>query len=159
MLVRVPPEAPAQDAIAEIHDHRTKPGNGEWVVEADITACFDVPSHCPFCCWGLVEETAVGGVYPDPQALSASGADVDGANSPRLTRCNTVWRETPSALVASRIGSQPGGASLDEAGAQLVGEADVPGCAWGELLAGDEAVVAASGARWREPRRGSGRPR
>ena len=33
-----------------------------------------------------------------------------GCSSPRLTRCNTVWRETPSVIVASSIGSQPSGA-------------------------------------------------
>ena len=32
-------------------------------------------------------------------------------SSPRLTRCNRVWRETPWARMASRTGSQPAGAS------------------------------------------------
>ena len=34
------------------------------------------------------------------------------SSSPRLTRCNTVWRETPSAFIASRIGMKPSLASL-----------------------------------------------
>ena len=34
------------------------------------------------------------------------------SSSPRLTRCNTVWRETPSALIASRMGMKPSPASL-----------------------------------------------
>jgi transposase len=32
-------------------------------------------------------------------------------SSPRLTRCNRVWRDTPWARMASRTGSQPAGAS------------------------------------------------
>src|SRR5271163_1930947 len=34
------------------------------------------------------------------------------SSSPRLTRCNTVWRETPSAFIASRTGMKPSPASL-----------------------------------------------
>ena len=33
------------------------------------------------------------------------------SSSPRLTRCNTVWRETPRIRIASTIGTYPGGAS------------------------------------------------
>ena len=32
-------------------------------------------------------------------------------SSPRFTRCKTVWRETPRAMVASSMASQPGGLS------------------------------------------------
>jgi RNA-directed DNA polymerase len=35
----------AQDAIAEIHRFTSKPSNYEWVVEGDITACFDNVDH------------------------------------------------------------------------------------------------------------------
>src|ERR1700692_640999 len=34
------------------------------------------------------------------------------SSSPRLTRCHTVWRETPSAFIASRMGKKPSPASL-----------------------------------------------
>ena len=63
------------------------------------------------------------------------------SSSPRLTRCNTVWRETPSARIASTHRQQPAGASSTKQGAKLVGDADAPRGAGGELLAGDEAVV------------------
>ena len=33
------------------------------------------------------------------------------SSSPRFTRCNTVWRETPSMRMASTIGTNPAGAS------------------------------------------------
>ena len=45
----------------------------------------------------------------DIDAFSAASADVDGASSPRLTRCKTVWRETPSARIASRMARKPSG--------------------------------------------------
>lgn len=35
----------AQDAIAEIHHYTRKPGTYEWVIEGDITACFDNVDH------------------------------------------------------------------------------------------------------------------
>ena len=35
----------AQDAIAEIHRFTSNPSNYEWVVEADIEACFDRIAH------------------------------------------------------------------------------------------------------------------
>ena len=38
----------AQDAIAEIHVFTSPPHVYEWVVEGDIQACLDSPSHCSF---------------------------------------------------------------------------------------------------------------
>ena len=35
----------AQDAIAEIHHFTSRPSNYEWVIEGDITACFDHVDH------------------------------------------------------------------------------------------------------------------
>jgi RNA-directed DNA polymerase len=39
------PNRRAQDAIAEIHLFTSRPSNYEWVVEADIAACFDEIDH------------------------------------------------------------------------------------------------------------------
>ena len=48
MLVRVPaPNRRAHDAIAEIHYLASRPRNYEWVLEADIRACFDEIGHVP----------------------------------------------------------------------------------------------------------------
>jgi RNA-directed DNA polymerase len=44
----------AQDAIAEIHHLTSKPGAYEWVIEGDITACFDNVDHQVL--MGLVEQ-------------------------------------------------------------------------------------------------------
>ena len=35
----------AQDAIAEIHHDSSRPSNYEWVIEGDISACFDTIDH------------------------------------------------------------------------------------------------------------------
>jgi RNA-directed DNA polymerase len=39
------PKRRAQDAIAEIHHLASPNRNYEWVLEADITACFDEIDH------------------------------------------------------------------------------------------------------------------
>lgn len=39
------PARRAQDAIAEIHHFTSRPSNYEWVIEGDITACFDSVDH------------------------------------------------------------------------------------------------------------------
>ena len=56
---------------------------------------------------GVVSNRAGFGLWDQySQAFSASVADVERlASSPRLTRCNTVWRETPRARIASTIGT------------------------------------------------------
>ena len=63
------------------------------------------------------------------------------SSSPRLTRCNTVWRETPRIRIASTIGTYPAGRVFDEQGAELVVDADSPRGAGGVLFAGDEPVA------------------
>ena len=67
----------AQDAIAEIHHFSSK--SYEWVLEGDITACLDSASHCPLGAGEGVKQPAVGLWDLDAQALSPSGAHVDGA--------------------------------------------------------------------------------
>src|SRR5450631_2367001 len=61
-------------------------------------------------------------------------------SSPRLTRCNTVWRETPRARIASNIGTYPGGASSTNR-AEFVVDTDPPRRAGGVLLAADDPVT------------------
>ena len=45
MLLRVPSQAPSPGRIAEIHHLASPNRNYEWVLEADITACFDEIDH------------------------------------------------------------------------------------------------------------------
>jgi retron-type reverse transcriptase len=45
MLLQVPSQAPSQDVIAEIHHLPSPNQNYKWVLDADITACFDEIDH------------------------------------------------------------------------------------------------------------------
>jgi hypothetical protein len=61
------------------------------------------------------------------------------ASSPRLTRCNTVWRETPSAHCLAHRQEVLTGITV-EAILEVFGEANTPRCARCRLLAGNNAV-------------------
>ena len=87
----------------------------------------------------------------DTQAFPASGADVDGVEFAALDTLH-------QGLAGDAVGEgglehrQPAfGGVVDEQRADVVGEADAPGRAGGELLAGDEPVAepAVQGGRWR----------
>jgi hypothetical protein len=105
------PNRSTHDAVAEIHHLASEPSNYHWVLEADIKACLDAWSHCSCRClmgqnrpsWAW--DTLMRKPFRRPVRRWTAGS------SPRLTRCNTVCRETPRALVASCIASQPSGAS------------------------------------------------
>ncbi len=134
------PKRSAHQALEALSARRLSQGRA-WVLDADIKACFDAPSHCLFRCWGVVEEARVGGVYPDPQAFSASGADVDGFEFAALDTLQHGLAGHAEGVGGLEHGQPAGRGVVDEAVAQLVGEADAPRGAGGELFAGDEAVV------------------
>jgi len=71
----------AHDAIAEVRHFTSR--SYEWVVEADIEACLEPSTHCLRVHGGGVEQP-FGGRNPDPQALSAAAADVDGGRARRV---------------------------------------------------------------------------
>jgi RNA-directed DNA polymerase len=88
----------AHDAIAEIHQFGTH--GYRWVLDADIEAALDPWSHCSFAdchdqnswSWGL--GSSIRRPFMRPVRVRTA------RSSPRFTRCNTVWRETPRARVA-----------------------------------------------------------
>src|SRR6266536_5828208 len=61
--------------------------------------------------------------------------------SPRFTRCNTVWRDTPIFIVVFQHGQIVGRCLLDEACPQLIGDSNLPGRSWRYLLTGDETII------------------
>ena len=75
-----------------------------WVVDADLKSSLETSSHCtPFHeglskRLGWLSNTLIRIPFRLPRRTWTAGS------SPRFTRCNTVWRETPSILVASSIG-------------------------------------------------------
>jgi len=84
---------------------------GEAVFDLDFHAVMAWASHCSFAdCGGQNRHSsACGGSIRRPFARPVRMWTA--CRSPRLTRCNSVWRDTPWARMASRTGSQPVGAS------------------------------------------------
>jgi hypothetical protein len=102
--------APAGAATPPCNKVVDRLDGAHWFIGGDIADCLDSSSHCPLAAGERVQQPAVAGWDLDTQALSPAGAHVDGTQLAALTRCNTVWRDTPSAMVASSTGSQPSGA-------------------------------------------------
>jgi transposase len=83
----------------------------EAIFDLDFHAIMAWASHCSFAdCVGQNSPVwAGGGSIRRPFARPVRMWTA--CSSPRLTRCNSVWRDTPWARMASRTGSQPAGAS------------------------------------------------
>src|SRR6266571_1318300 len=83
----------------------------EAIFDLDFHAVMVWASHCSFAdCGGQNRPVwAGGGSIRRPFARPVRTWTA--CRSPRLTRCNRVWRDTPWARMASRTGSQPTGAS------------------------------------------------
>jgi RNA-directed DNA polymerase len=94
------PNRRAHDAVAEVRYLASRPRDYEWIVEGDIKACLDAWSHCSFAdchdqnswSWGL--GSSIRRPFMRPVRVRTA------RSSPRFTRCNMVWRETPRARVA-----------------------------------------------------------
>jgi retron-type reverse transcriptase len=92
----------AQQAVIEVEELLFR-GHPE-VVDADLADYLDPVSYCP-----LVDEAHANSSAGRVNTLILSPfcrprVTWTASISPRLTRCNTVCRETPSALIASRMG-------------------------------------------------------
>lgn len=91
-----------KDALREV-DRLLKDGN-TFVVDADLKSYLDPASYCPQVHevavnnWGWRSITLIRSPFCLPRTTCTA------SSSPRLTRCNTVWRETPSIRIASRMG-------------------------------------------------------
>src|SRR5215469_6716984 len=82
-----------------------------YLLDADVRDFLEGTAYCPLVheigskrpgCWPI---TLIRRPFCLPRMTWTA------ASSPRLTRCNTVWRETPSARIASRIGRKSSPAS------------------------------------------------
>jgi hypothetical protein len=89
----------ALDALAAGIAHRKV----NWILDADIRAFLETASQCPLVharglkrsgCWSM---TLMHKPFLLPQRTWTA------ASSPLLTRCNTVWRDTPRRSMASRM--------------------------------------------------------
>jgi len=92
----------AHDAVREAQ--RYVQDGRWWVVDVDLEKFLDAASYCPpgvdasYTRLGCVSKTLMRKPLRRPHRTWRAWS------SPRLTRCNTVWRETPSRIVASSIG-------------------------------------------------------
>ena len=112
-----------------------------WFIEGDISDCLDPWSYCSFADFRVQKRLSCGVGTSIRRPFLRPVLVRTARSSPRLTFCNTVCRETPSARLAYCEGEPAVGRVVGEHAAQLAGEADLPGRAGGDLLAGDEAVV------------------
>jgi hypothetical protein len=133
------PRRRAQDAIAEIHHFCSR--SYEWVLEGDITACFDAPSHCPLRCWCFVEEGWTRPIHLDSQAFSAARAHVDGLELAALYTLQHRLARHAESKGCLQHGHEPRRCLVDEPVAKLLRHADAPRRSRCELFAGDEAVT------------------
>jgi len=82
-----------------------------WILDADITGFLDTASYYPhghevgLNSWGWRSITLIRSPFCLPRTICTA------SSSPRLTRCNTVWRETLSTRIASRMGRKSSPAS------------------------------------------------
>lgn len=97
------PQRSTADAIAHCFNALAKRASAEWVLEGDIRGCLDAASQCPPVHddgpnrSGWLSNILIRSPLRRPWQTSTA------SSSPRFTRCNTVWRETPNRLVASCI--------------------------------------------------------
>ena len=98
---------PGKSAIDAVRTARQRCWRYDWVLDLDVKAFLDAASYCP-----LVHEvrskssdclviTLILSPFCLPRVTCTA------SSSPRLTRCNTVWRETPSLRVASCMVTKP----------------------------------------------------
>src|SRR4029077_3734963 len=78
-----------------------------WVLDADIRGLFDTASYCPMVheVWSKSSDCRVITLLRIPFFVPFVTCAT--SSSPRLTRCNTVWREMPSLRVASCMVTKP----------------------------------------------------
>ena len=93
------PKRSAHDALQVLIDEAWQ--GRRWVVETDIANCLDPWSYCSFAdCRGFRRGLSCGAGTSIRRPFLRPVRVRTARSSPRLTFCNTVWRETPSAWVA-----------------------------------------------------------
>src|SRR5438093_197200 len=102
------PKRSAQDAIRKVHELLC--ASHTEVVDADLSKYLDPASYCPLIHEMCSNKPGRSSMTLMRKPLRRPRVTKTASNSPRFTRCNTVWRETPSFIVASSIGRYSGGA-------------------------------------------------
>jgi RNA-directed DNA polymerase len=90
------PKRSAQDAIQKVHE-LLQAGNTD-VVDADLSKYLDTYTQCSY---GYSNRSGAGSTTLIRKPLRCPWRIWRASSSPRFTRCQMVWRETPSRLLAS----------------------------------------------------------
>jgi len=85
---------------------------GRWIIEGDLASYLDTVSYCPLVHEPLSKRLDCKSITLIRSPFCLPRMTWTASRSPRLTRCNTVCRETPSIFIASRIGIKLSPASL-----------------------------------------------
>ena len=98
------PEIGALDAVRDL-SAALRSGRYHFLVEADIRSFLDRCSYYPLADDGSSKRSgrATGALIFSPLRLPCETWMA--SSSPRLTRCNTVWRDTPRMRMASTMGT------------------------------------------------------
>jgi Reverse transcriptase (RNA-dependent DNA polymerase) len=82
-----------------------------WILDADIRSFLDPASYYPLVHEAHANSSPCRAITLMRSPFWRPRVTWTASSSPRLTRCNTVCRETPRARIASRIGRKPAAAS------------------------------------------------
>src|SRR5947208_2746279 len=102
---------PGKSALDAVGQARQRCWRNDWVVDLDIKGFLDTASYCPLIHESCSNSSDCCSTTLIRKPLRRPCRTSTASSSPRFTRCNTVWRETPSLMVVSSIGRYSGGAS------------------------------------------------
>ncbi len=131
-------------AVVTFDALHTVRANLDWLVtgkRAHYIAVVEHASHCS-CCWSWrVKESSLAVFGLDTQAFAASAGEVDGVELAALDLVQHGLAGDAEAGGGLAEGQPAVGGLGPDPVAELLVDADLPGCSRGELLAGDEAVA------------------
>jgi len=96
---------PGKSALDAVGMARQRCWQNDWVFDLDIKGFLDRCSYYPPADFGSSKRSGIafGSFILRPLRLPCETWMA--SSSPRLTRCNTVWRDTPRMRIASTIGT------------------------------------------------------
>jgi hypothetical protein len=109
--------------------------------EADYFLFVEHASHCSWCRSWRVKQSSLAGFGLDTEPFAASAGEVDGVELAALDLVQHGLAGDAEAGGGLAEGQPAVGGLGPDPVAELLVDADLPGCSGGELLAGDEAVA------------------
>src|SRR5438876_3877207 len=82
-----------------------------YIFDADLRSFLNRVSYCPLVHEAHANSSLCRAITLMRSPFCRPRMTWTASSSPRLTRCNTVWRETPRARIASRMGRKPSATS------------------------------------------------